>query len=292
MTGKPRRSIATPDPLGKLRRGTGREQRARDGPRPDRAMRLLTINLLHGGFLPWFREDRARTAARLTLLADELARLRPDVIAVQEALVASAPGAVATWLAGRLGYQVRFATANPFIIPPPVSRHIPRAPARAHRPRHRGGARFRRGQRRLDDAPHRRTRRASSSAAEPAARESRRPPRAPRGTVRPARRLERAPDPRGQGAPPAGGCTGRPHRSRVRGSSRGPPRRLQRHRGGCRDARSRRGRVPRRLPPGPRFGSGAVRLAARRFAGPDCQPACRLLLSWSWHSTLCAIETR
>src|SRR5437016_4127641 len=88
-------------------------------------MRLLTINLLHGGFLPWFREDRARTAARLTLLADELARLRPDVIAVQEALVASAPGAVATWLAGRLGYQVRFATANPFIIPPPVSRHIP-----------------------------------------------------------------------------------------------------------------------------------------------------------------------
>jgi len=94
-------------------------------PAPIRAMRLLTINLLHGGFLPWFREDRARTAARLTLLADELARLRPDVIAVQEALVASAPGAVATWLAGRLGYQVRFATANPFIIPPPVSRHIP-----------------------------------------------------------------------------------------------------------------------------------------------------------------------
>ena len=51
-------------------------------------MRLLTINLLHGGFVPWFREDRARTAARLALLADELARLRPEVIAVQEALVA------------------------------------------------------------------------------------------------------------------------------------------------------------------------------------------------------------
>jgi endonuclease/exonuclease/phosphatase family metal-dependent hydrolase len=93
-------------------------------------MRLLTINLLHGGFLPWVREDRARTAARLALLADALARLRPDVIAVQEALVASSPGAVASWLGQRLGYQLRFAKANPLIIPPPVSQHLP-APLRA-----------------------------------------------------------------------------------------------------------------------------------------------------------------
>src|SRR5262249_26492444 len=70
-------------------------------------------------------EDRARTAARLALLAAELTRLRPDVIAVQEALVASSPGAVATWLGQRLGYAVRFAKANPLIIPPPVSRHLP-----------------------------------------------------------------------------------------------------------------------------------------------------------------------
>src|SRR5262245_14821534 len=88
-------------------------------------MRLLTINLLHGGFLPWVREDRARTAARLALLADELAPRRPGVIAVQEALGASSPGAVATWLGQRLGYAVRFAKANPLIIPPPVSRHLP-----------------------------------------------------------------------------------------------------------------------------------------------------------------------
>ena len=90
-------------------------------------MRLLTINLLHGGFLPWAREDRARTAARLALLAAELARARPDVIAVQEALVAASPGAVATWLGQRLGYQVRFAKANPLIVPPPVSQYLPAA---------------------------------------------------------------------------------------------------------------------------------------------------------------------
>jgi endonuclease/exonuclease/phosphatase family metal-dependent hydrolase len=91
-------------------------------------VRLLTVNLLHGGYLPWLREDRARTAARLELLAAELARLRPDVVAVQEALVASSrPGAVAAWLAGRLGYRVRFATANPLVVPPPVSRRIPPA---------------------------------------------------------------------------------------------------------------------------------------------------------------------
>jgi len=93
-------------------------------------MRFLTINLLHGGFLPWAREDRARTAARLALLAAELARLRPDVIAVQEALVAASPGAVATWLGQRLGYQVRFAKANPLIVPPPISHYLP-APLRA-----------------------------------------------------------------------------------------------------------------------------------------------------------------
>lgn len=89
-------------------------------------VKLLTINLLHGGFLPWLREDRARTAARLELLAAELARLQPDVVAVQEALVAS-QRSVAEWLAARLGHAVRFATANPSIVPPPLSDRIPAA---------------------------------------------------------------------------------------------------------------------------------------------------------------------
>jgi endonuclease/exonuclease/phosphatase family metal-dependent hydrolase len=88
-------------------------------------MKLLTINLLHGGYLPWLREDRARTAARLRLLEAELRRLAPDAIAVQEALVASHPGAVAEWLAARLGYAVRSAMANPAIVPPPISKRIP-----------------------------------------------------------------------------------------------------------------------------------------------------------------------
>jgi len=89
-------------------------------------VKLLTLNLLHGGFLPWVREDRTRTAARLELLAGALAELGADVIAVQEALVASRPGAVAEQLAARLGMAVRFVTANPAIVPPPVSERIPR----------------------------------------------------------------------------------------------------------------------------------------------------------------------
>jgi endonuclease/exonuclease/phosphatase family metal-dependent hydrolase len=90
-------------------------------------MRLLTINLLHGGFVPGMREETAQTAARLRLLADEMVRLRPDVVTVQEALVASRHGAVATWLAARLGYEVRFAKANPFILPPPLADRLPGA---------------------------------------------------------------------------------------------------------------------------------------------------------------------
>jgi len=87
-------------------------------------MRLLTINLLHGGYLPGWREDRRRTAARMALLATALGDLAPDVVAVQEALVARA-GSAAHWLAERLGYAVRFAAANPSIVPPPVSRRLP-----------------------------------------------------------------------------------------------------------------------------------------------------------------------
>jgi endonuclease/exonuclease/phosphatase family metal-dependent hydrolase len=89
-------------------------------------MRLLTINLLHGGFLPGLREDRRRTAARMALLARALAELAPDVVAVQEALVARA-GSVADGLAARLGFAMRFAAANPSIVPPPVSQRIPAA---------------------------------------------------------------------------------------------------------------------------------------------------------------------
>jgi endonuclease/exonuclease/phosphatase family metal-dependent hydrolase len=86
-------------------------------------MRLLTINLLHGGFLPVVRENRRRTAARMALLARALADLDPDVVAVQEALVARA-GSVADELAARLGFAMRFAAANPSIVPPPVSDRI------------------------------------------------------------------------------------------------------------------------------------------------------------------------
>ena len=92
-----------------------------------RGMRLLTINLLHGGFLPGWREDRARTHARVSLLAGAIAELAPDAVAVQEVLVTRAAGSVADRLASRLGLAVRFAAANPSIVPPPLSRRLPPA---------------------------------------------------------------------------------------------------------------------------------------------------------------------
>lgn len=81
-------------------------------PYPPR-MIVLTITFLHGGFMPGLREEAAQTTARLRLLADEMVRLRPDVVTVQEALVAARHGSVATRLAGRLAHDVRFAKANP-----------------------------------------------------------------------------------------------------------------------------------------------------------------------------------
>src|SRR5439155_12916614 len=97
MTKKPRRSIATPGRLGKLRRGTGGQRRARREPRPDSSDATP--------------HDQPAARRVLALVSRGPGTYRgPTHPARRRACAAAgAPGAVATWLAGRLGYQVRFA---------------------------------------------------------------------------------------------------------------------------------------------------------------------------------------
>jgi endonuclease/exonuclease/phosphatase family metal-dependent hydrolase len=64
---------------------------------------VVTFNLLHGGpWSEWTGEDQ-QLERRLEIAAAELERLRPDVIALQEASVGWRRGNVAARLAGRLG---------------------------------------------------------------------------------------------------------------------------------------------------------------------------------------------
>src|SRR5437899_12776880 len=65
---------------------------------------VLTHNVLHGG--PWsgFAGDGERLERRMDLVGDELAALRPDVVALQEAAVSRRLGNVPERLARRLGY--------------------------------------------------------------------------------------------------------------------------------------------------------------------------------------------
>ena len=64
---------------------------------------VMTFNLLHGG--PWgeWRGDDQQLERRLELVGSELERLRPDVVALQEASVGWRRGHVAARLAQRLG---------------------------------------------------------------------------------------------------------------------------------------------------------------------------------------------
>src|SRR5262249_6208359 len=66
---------------------------------------VLTHSVLHGG--PWsgFAGDGQRLKSRVELIAEELAALRPDVVALQEAAVSRRLGDVAGHLARRLGYH-------------------------------------------------------------------------------------------------------------------------------------------------------------------------------------------
>jgi endonuclease/exonuclease/phosphatase family metal-dependent hydrolase len=77
---------------------------------------VLSHNVLHGG--PWsgFAGDGQRLERRMGLIADELAALRPDVIALQEAAVSRRLGNVPERLARRLGYHHVHAPATPYVF--------------------------------------------------------------------------------------------------------------------------------------------------------------------------------
>jgi endonuclease/exonuclease/phosphatase family metal-dependent hydrolase len=77
---------------------------------------VLSHNVLHGG--PWsgFAGDGQRLGRRVALIADELAALRPDVVALQEAAVSRRLGNVPWRLARRLGYYYVHAPATRYVF--------------------------------------------------------------------------------------------------------------------------------------------------------------------------------
>jgi endonuclease/exonuclease/phosphatase family metal-dependent hydrolase len=79
-------------------------------------LRVLTYNLLHDG--PWsgFFESGTRLTERLDMTIQELQRLQPDVIALQEASDSRKHGNVPQRIADALGYQMVFAPATDHIF--------------------------------------------------------------------------------------------------------------------------------------------------------------------------------
>jgi endonuclease/exonuclease/phosphatase family metal-dependent hydrolase len=77
---------------------------------------VLSVNVLHGG--PWsgFTGDGQQLERRMDLIAEELATLRPDVIALQEAPVSRRLGDVPRRLARRLGLQHAYAPATTYVF--------------------------------------------------------------------------------------------------------------------------------------------------------------------------------
>jgi endonuclease/exonuclease/phosphatase family metal-dependent hydrolase len=69
----------------------------------ERALRLVTFNLLHGG--PWssFTGDDQELESRLAITIAELRALQPDLVALQESAVTRRRGDVAARIAGALG---------------------------------------------------------------------------------------------------------------------------------------------------------------------------------------------
>jgi endonuclease/exonuclease/phosphatase family metal-dependent hydrolase len=77
---------------------------------------VLSHNVLHGG--PWsgFAGDGQQLERRMRVIAEELAALGPDVIALQEAAVSRRLGNVPERLARRLGYHHVHAPATRYVF--------------------------------------------------------------------------------------------------------------------------------------------------------------------------------
>ena len=75
-------------------------------------LRVLTYNLLHDGGWSGFFESGTHLEERLEMTIQELRRLQPDIIALQEASESRKHGNVPQRIAEALGYQMVFAPAT------------------------------------------------------------------------------------------------------------------------------------------------------------------------------------
>jgi endonuclease/exonuclease/phosphatase family metal-dependent hydrolase len=76
---------------------------------PRRTLRVVTVNVLHGGLLSGWWSDGERLDERLAMIAAELRALDPDIVGVQEASVGPRRGDVPARLAAALGFAHVFA---------------------------------------------------------------------------------------------------------------------------------------------------------------------------------------
>ncbi|MBH0202285.1 MAG: hypothetical protein HP496_08325 [Nitrospira sp.] len=79
-------------------------------------LRVLTYNLLHDGAWSGFFESGTHLEERLDMTIQELQRLQPDVIALQEASDSRKHGNVPQRIADALGYQIVFEPATQHIF--------------------------------------------------------------------------------------------------------------------------------------------------------------------------------
>ncbi|MGQ0556443.1 MAG: endonuclease/exonuclease/phosphatase family protein, partial [Nitrospiraceae bacterium] len=89
---------------------------AEEGRSDSPALRVLTYNLLHDGGWSGFFESGTHLEERLDMSIQELKRLQPDVIALQEASVSRKHGNVPQRIAEALGYEMVFAPATEHIF--------------------------------------------------------------------------------------------------------------------------------------------------------------------------------
>src|SRR5262245_23039818 len=91
-------------------------------PRPD--LRVVTLNLFHGGPSSGLVGDGGQLEARLAMVTAELGELRPDVVALQEASESWGRGNVAARLAAALGLHHVHAPATSRVSPLAVLNRI------------------------------------------------------------------------------------------------------------------------------------------------------------------------